>query len=170
MENFGNKIDAYIEENCGSYNIYFHYNDVEFVFLHRDNHARNFAINFKWKYLNSNVKIVEHTFTDDHGFVKDKKEYFTVLSSIKGIKNIDDSIVGLVVACVHPEINSDLTIHLNSKEYPIVRDVDRKEYFPADILKTGVKGISVEHLHEITKDINQIKHANKSNQYKKTNA
>ena len=167
MENIGNRIDAYIEKNCDDYNIYFHYNGIDFAFLHTDTVTRNFAINFKWKYLNSNTRVINHTFTDDHGYTKEKRDYFTVLSSIKGIKQIDDSIVGIIVACVHPEVNSDLTIHLYDKEYPIVRNVDKKEYFPADILKTGTKGLSVEHLHEITRDLNQIKN-NKNIQYKKT--
>ena len=136
MEKKGNRIDAYIEENSNSYNLYFHYNDIETPFLHKDIYARHLAINFKWQYLHSNSRVINHTFTDDHGKVKEKTDYYTMLSSIKGIKEIDDAIVGLVVASVHPEINSDLTIHLYDKEYPLVRNTDRIEYLPADILKT----------------------------------
>ena len=168
MKNINNRIDAYIEENSGTYNIYFNYNNINSDSLYTDSNTRNFAINFKWKYLNSNPRINNHTFTDDHGSIKEKTNFFTVLSSVKGIKEIDDALVGLVVASVHPEINSDLTIHLNEKEYPLVRDTDRKEYFPADILKTGIKGLSVEHLHEITKDLNQLIN-NYKKQQKKTN-
>lgn len=163
-----NKIDAYIEEFNDStgnvdYKLYFEYNGLDSGIIHKDAQARNLAINFKWKYLNSNSKPLNHTYTDDHGWAKEKTEITSILSSVKGIKEIDEAIVGLVVASVHPEINSDLTIHLNDKEYNLVKDADRKEYLAPDILKTGCKGFSKDELHEIDKDLRVLKEAQKNN-------
>ena len=53
--NKSNKVDVYLEENCGDYNLYFHYNDCEFCLLDRDHDSLMFAINFKWRYLYSNT-------------------------------------------------------------------------------------------------------------------
>lgn len=162
MSKNNNKIDAYIEEYHKStgeleYNLFFNYNGIDSSLIYKDKEAKIFAINFKWKYLNSNTKPNNHTYTDDHGWTKEKTELSSILSSIKGIKEIDDAIVALVVASVHPEINSDLTIHLNDKEYDLVRNADRIEYFSPDILKTGNKGFSKNELHEIDKDIRTLK-------------
>ena len=90
MENIGNRIDAYIEKNCDDYNIYFHYNGIDFAFLHTDTVARNFAINFKWKYLNSNTRVINHTFTDDHGYTKEKRIDTLSKEFLKtfGLKNV----------------------------------------------------------------------------------
>ena len=167
MKKTENRIDAYIEKNGDDYDMYFQYNDLKYTSLYKDNHAKDLAIIFKTKYLKSNAKIINHGFTDDHGKEKDKVELTTVLSSIKGIKDIDNAITGLVMASVHPEVNSDLTIHLYDKEYPIVGKSDRKEFFSADILKTNDKGLSVEQFDEITNDLNLLKDEMNCIQYQK---
>lgn len=166
MDKIINKIDAYIQKDSDDYCIYFNYNDINNSSIYKDAHTRNFAINFNKKYLKTAAKFPNHNFTDDHGNINEKKP--TILSSIVSIKSIDDAIVRLIAAGVHPEVNSDITIYLNGKQYDLVRDADRSEFFAADILKSKTKGLSTDQLIELSSDLSKLK-ATSIQYQKKTN-
>ena len=156
-----NRIDAILEEHNINgkmeHKLYFHYNGVEFTFLYKAEEAEVFASEFKWKYLITNTSADNHRFTDNKGYTMDKRYYYSVLSSINGIEEIDDSIVNLISTCCNLDIQSDLTFHYNDKEYPLVRSVDHKEYHPSDKQQISKKGFSIKQLKELTKDIIEIK-------------
>lgn len=147
------RIDAFIEKHNKEYHLYLHYNNLDFVFLYKDPEAEEFAIEFKWKYLVSNPPAFNHTFTDNRGWVKEKRDYKSLIASIKGIEHIDDAIANLVSTSLNLDIQSDLIFHLNEKEYEVVKDVDNEEYFAADTLKVSKKGISKDELHSLASDI-----------------
>lgn len=175
MEKNIKKVDAYLrdykisDESEIKYYLSFSYNGLDFSKLYQDKETELFAIDFKWKYLNGNYYADKHTFTDNKGNPSTKRDYFSVISSIKGIEEIDDAVRDLVIACVNLEVQADLTIHYNDKEYPLVSDTDNKIYFPSDRLKVSKKGYSIEQLTELKKDIRNIKKESKNVQKKKTN-
>lgn len=165
-----NRIDAYIQKDSDDYCMYFTYNDIDFSSIYKDSYTKDFAIDFSKIYLKTSSKFNNHNFTDDHGkTVLSIRTEDNILSSIKGIKEIDNALVRLIVASVHPAINSDLTIHLQNKKYELIKDEDRINHYKADILKSDSKGLSVDELHNIAKDLNSIKENEPIQYQKKTN-
>lgn len=169
--NIDNKVDAYIREYTTTDNEHkcymsFSYNGLDFAHLYKDQDARLFAIYYKWNYLQKNPDAYNHTFTDSKGNPSKKRDYTSVLSSIKGEEEINDALKCLIYACTRSNVQADLTLHYNEKEYPLVRDTDNDIYFPSDLLKVSKKGYSYEQFTEVLEDINSIKES-KSVQTKK---
>ena len=172
-KNIDNKVDAYLREYTttdGENKCYmsFSYNGLDFAHLYKDQDARLFAIYYKWNYLQKNPDAYNHTFTDSEGNPSKKRDYTSVLSSIKGKEEIEEAMKVLIYACTRSNVQADLTVHYNDKEYPLVRDTDNEIYFPSDLLKVSKKGYSYGELKEFLNDINTIKENTKSTQIKKT--
>lgn len=170
--NIDNKVDAYLREYTlkdGEKKCYlsFAYNGLDFAHLNEDEDARLFAIYYKWNYLQKNPDAFNHTFTDSEGKPSIKRHYTSILSSIKGIDEISDSIKGLIHACTRSNVQADLTLHYNEKEYPLVRDTDNDIYFPSDLLKVSKKGYSYEQLTEVLNELDSIKNPSIDVQNKK---
>lgn len=119
------KIDGYIEKIDDDYNMYFHYNGVEFCFLYKDWNAKSFAIHFAQK-VNKDLPGV--SFTDDHGYTEyARKVSFShdqcqIISAIKGADNIREDLVHFMVACKNLDINSDFAVHFDGNSYDLVSD------------------------------------------------
>ena len=172
--NIDNKVDAYLREYTttdGEHKCYmsFSYNGLDYAHLYKDQDARLFAIYYKWNYLQKNPDAYNHTFTDSEGNPSKKRDYTSVLSSIKGKEEIEEAMKVLIYACTRSNVQADLTVHYNDKEYPLVRDTDNEIYFPSDLLKVSKKGYSYEQLTEILNDVNNIKERKEVVQSKKTN-
>lgn len=166
MEKTINRIDAYIQKDTDDYCIYFNYNGIDYTSIYKDTDTKKFAFNFNKRYLKTTAKFTNHNFVDDHGkTITSIKEESTILASIIGIKSIDNAIIRLIAAGVHPEVNSDITIYLQGKKYDLVKDADKLEYFSPDIIKSKEKGLSIDGLNELSTDLNNLK--NTSIQYQK---
>lgn len=150
------KVDAYIEEEYVNgevnYNMWLHYNDVEFCFLYANPEAAAFASYFKNKLYSNDDGF---TFTDSHGSTTSRSDYDSVLASVKGLDNIDRALMPIIGASTNLDIESDLIVHLNGEEFKLVGDADDKEYRPDSSFSK--KGLSFEVLGELDKRLKTLK-------------
>ena len=166
MSNIGNnRIDVFLREYTpidtmeNNYYLSFYYNGVSFAELYKEGNkeTREFANYFKWVYLSENPYADKHTFTDSHGKSSTKRNYTSVISSIKGIEEIEDAIDNLIKAAVNSGVESDLTFHIDGIGYGVVRNTDNKYYFPSDMLKVSKKGYNKKVLEVLREDIKDIR-------------
>ena len=113
------KIDGYIEKYGDDYNMYFHYNGVEACFLYEHEEAKNFANYFSHKMSRNLPGVI---YSDDHGWTKKEYDDSAVISSIKGVKNIDDDLSYFMTGCKNLDIEADFDIYFDNKKYEIVKD------------------------------------------------
>lgn len=147
------RIDAYVEQASTDYNMYFSYNDVEFNFLSVNPQATSLARSFKTKLPQAeNV----YTFTDTSGWVTTRENPNSVLSSIKGLNNIENSLHSIISASANLDIQSDLIVHIKNKEFQLVGNVD-ENYAPSDTLNLSKKGFSLDVLLQLEEEISTLK-------------
>ena len=153
-----NTINTYIEPikvggDIYDYRMYMNYNDYDYCFLWNDDNAHKLAINIK---KGMPCFALETTFTDQYGIINKKDNANSFVGYVTGTDNIDDSIVPIIHACMNPDIQADLTYHLNGKDYPIVRDIDHKDYLPLGFLGAGDKGVNEDILLDLTLEIKNL--------------
>lgn len=150
-------VDAYIEpikvnSNILNYRMYMQYNGLDFCFLSNDSETANFASYFKRK-MGHFTK--ETMLTDKYGIMTKNDNFDSVVAYITGIDNIDSSISSLIVTSMNLDIQSDLTVHIGEKDYPLVRDVDNKKYTYNDNLSK--KGYDDDVLLNLSLEIDNLK-------------
>lgn len=159
------KVDAYIQEYYDNgeieYNMWMHYNGLDFAFLHRNEEAGLFAQYYKRKMLSSSLSRDGMSFTDTHGQRISSESYDSLLAGIKGLENIDKGLISLIGGCTNLDIQSDLTIHLNGEEYPIVRNANGENYKSYDACGFSKKGVSFEELAKLDQQISQLPRSTK---------
>lgn len=140
------KVDAYIQESYingeREYNMWIHYNGVDFALLSRDREAGSFAQYFKRKMMPVTHNTEGMLFTDTSGWTISSGSNEALLAGVKGLENIDRSLMSLISASTNLDIQSDLIIHVGNEEFALVRTVDGKEYKPNDTLGLSKKGLS----------------------------
>ena len=150
-------VDAYIEpikvnSSILDYRMYMQYNGLDYCFLSNDNETASFASYFKRK-MGHFTK--ETMLTDKYGIMTKNDNFDSVVAYITGIDNINDSIVPLITTCKNLDIQSDLTVHIGEKDYPLVRSVDNKKYISNDYLSK--KGLNDDELLNLSLEIDNLK-------------
>lgn len=151
-----NKVDAYIEpikvnSSILNYRMYMQYNDLDYCFLSKDSETASFASYFKRKmgHLTDEVML-----TDKYGIISKNDNLESVVAYITGIENIDNSIIPLITTCMNLDIQSDFTVHMGKKDYPLVRDIDNKKYTSTNDLSK--KGYDNEGLLNLSLELNKL--------------
>ena len=147
------KIDAYIEPiklygDIINYRMYMHYNDIDYCFLHQDKEANDLASSFRKKLLHGNEEMM---FTDKYGIGTKNNDSESVLGYVTGINDIDKSIVNIISACMDPDVQADLTVHLKGRNYPLVQEIDNKSISVSD-----EKELNCDVLFDLSTDINRL--------------
>ena len=127
------KVNGFIED----YKMYLAYNGVEPCYLYGCPEFAKFASYFKRK-MGASTKGM--TFTDYYGIRSSFNDFESVLYTVTGSDNLMRAINYIEDTCENLDIQSDLTIYLNGKEYPVVREVDGEEYKARDYFKYSKKG------------------------------
>lgn len=151
------RVDAYIQEayNNGNreYNMWIHYNGVDFAFLYRNPEAGNFAQYFKRKMLPVTNDTEGMMFTDTRGWSISQTSNEALLAGVKGLQNIDRALMSLISASTNLDIQSDLIVHVDGEQYSLVQTVDGKDYKANDTLGISRKGLSFSVLSELDQKI-----------------
>lgn len=150
------RIDVYVE-NIGSignespWNLYFHYNNVEFCLLYQQPESATFAKYFKRKIHGD---LPGAYYTDDHGWRKTKDDENSVLSRINGIDNIKADLYPIISACTNLDIQADLVVHLDGKEYVLVSDCSDHKYIANN--PESKKGYNQDVLYQLDIDLDSL--------------
>lgn len=142
------RVDAYIKPQISistsipaqiSYDMFFDYNGISADSLHKNEQARGFARHLKYKIRTTSDAFV---YTDERGWVKEKDNPNTALCSVRGLKNIVESLAIIISACENLDIQSDLFVHVEDQEFQLVGPADDKEFMRRDTLGMNSKGVS----------------------------
>lgn len=151
------KVDAYIEKSYingkTEYNMWLHYNGIDFAFLTQNPEAALFAQYIKRKMLPVTHSTEGLIFTTPGGWSIDKNSDEALLAGVKGIEAIDKSIMTLISGCTNLDIQSDLTIHIDDEEFGLVRNADGVTYKTNDMLGLSQKGLSFDILSKLDRKI-----------------
>lgn len=143
------KVNAFIEPirvkgDILNYRMYMNYNDVAYCFVNTNQDVAHFAAYFQRK-LPCDIKGT--TFTDQYGIAGKVCKEDSIVGYVTGLENISNSLIGLSGSCTNLDIQADLTVHLNGKEYKIVRNIDEIKDKESIILPIdGKKGIDFDEL------------------------
>lgn len=152
-----NIVDTYIKPikvngSILSYRMYMQYNGLDYCFLNDDSKTASFASYFKRKMGSFNDETM---ITDKYGIMTNSDSFDSVVAYITGIDNINESIVPLITTCMNLDIQSDLTIHIGEKDYPLVRNVDNEKYTSINYLSK--KGLDDDELLNLSLEIDKLK-------------
>ena len=151
-------VDAYIKERDivgpDKYAMDLYYDGIKFDELHKtcNTNTAKFASHFKRK-IPCEVDMM--IFSNYSGILSQKENNNSVLARVIGLDNIDKSIIALLYTSTNLDVQSDLTIHLNDKDYPLVRTVDFENYLSAD--GYSLKGYNSDIWLSMINDIEKLK-------------
>jgi len=147
--NRNKRIDVYVEYG----ELYFYYNGVEFCMLYQNPEAAAFASYFKRKVYGD---LPGARYTDYHGWRGTREDFNSVISLINGIDNIKNNLTSIVGGCTNLDIQADLVVHLNGREFILVSDVDNDKYRANDSLGMSKKGYNPEVLHQLNSALDSL--------------
>ena len=150
-------VDAYIREReiegPDKYAMDLYYDGIKFDELNKSYaYTKDFASHFK-KRIPCEVDMM--IYSNYSGLLSEKDNTHSVLARVIGLDNIDKSIIALLYTSTNLDIQSDLTVHLNDKDYPLVRTVDYENYRTPD--RCSLKGYSTDIWRSIINDIHELK-------------